>query len=282
MNVTVAVIGAGDMGSMIGARLVRAGCRVLTSLSGRGEASVRRARDAGMQDAGDDEIRSAAYLLSIVPPVRAVDTAQRFVRTWARGAAGPVYIDCNAVAPRTAAMIADIVERSGARFVDGAIIGAPGTLTGPGPMLYLSGDAPQDLAALSSLGLRVRHVEGPLGAASALKMTYSGVNKGLTALCAAMALAAHRAGVADALRDELAESQPMLLEKARRSVPDMFPKAYRFDGEMHEIAAFCADDPATRAIYEGAAQLFTRLAADYAGDRAEIDAIVRFLESGSR
>jgi 3-hydroxyisobutyrate dehydrogenase-like beta-hydroxyacid dehydrogenase len=282
MSITVAVIGAGEMGSALGARMVRAGGRVLTSLAGRGEASARRAREAGVLDAADDAIRGADYVLSIVPPVRAVETAQRFVRRWAQGAGGPVFVDCNAVAPRTAAAIAEIVERADARFVDGAIIGAPGTPSGPGPVLYLSGDAPRDVAALSSLGLRVRHVDGPTGAASALKMTYSGVNKGLTALCAAMALAAHRAGVTDALRDELAESQPMLLAKARQTVPDMFPKAYRFDGEMHEIAAFCADDPATRMIYEGAAQLYARLAADHAGDRAEIDAITGFLGSSDR
>lgn len=279
MSLTVAVIGAGDMGSAIGGRIARAGGRVLTSLAGRGEASARRAREAGMHDAGDDAIRDASYVLSIVPPACALDTAQRFATTWARGAAGPVFVDCNAVAPRTAAAIGDVVERSGARFVDAAIIGPPGAASGPGPVLYVSGDVPGDVTALSSLGLLVRHVEGARGAASALKMTYSGINKGLTALCAAMALAAHRAGVADALRDELAESQPMLLGKARLSVPDMFPKAYRFDGEMREIADFCADDPATRTIYEGAAQLYTRLAADYAGDRAEIDAIVGVLRT---
>jgi hypothetical protein len=62
----------------------------------------------------------------------------------------------------------------------------------------------------------------------------------------------------------------------------MFPKAYRFDGEMREIATFCEDDPATRAIYEGAALLYARLASDYAGDRTEIDAIVGMLRSAGR
>jgi L-threonate 2-dehydrogenase len=60
-------------------------------------------------------------------------------------------------------------------------------------------------------GLDIRIVGGGMGAASALKMSYAGITKGLTALGAAMMLGATRAGVAEALHAELAASQPALL-----------------------------------------------------------------------
>ena len=41
-------------------------------------------------------------------------------------------------------------------------------------------------------------MDGPIGAASAIKMSFGGITKGLIAIGSAMVLAAHRAGVAEA------------------------------------------------------------------------------------
>jgi hypothetical protein len=94
-----------------------------------------------------------------------------------------------------------------APFVDGGIIGPPPGQSG-GPNFYFSGQAASALAGLKDLGLNVRIMKAPLGAASALKMSYAGINKGTTLLTAAMLLGARRAGAADALRAELSESRP--------------------------------------------------------------------------
>ena len=85
---------------------------------------------------------------------------------------------------------------------------------------------------LNGFGLDTRLVDGPAGAASALKMSYAGLTKGFTALGAAMMLGAERAGCAEALRAELAESQPHFLAWLSRQVPRMYPKAYRWVAEM--------------------------------------------------
>ena len=91
-------------------------------------------------------------------------------------------------------------------------------------------------AKLNDYGLIVRVLEGPLTAASALKMSYAGITKGFTALGAAMMLAATRGGSAEALKAELAESQPALLGYLTRQVPSMYSKAYRWVAEMDEIS----------------------------------------------
>jgi len=45
MNPTIAIVAQGAMGAGVGARLVERGLRVITSLSGRSEASTKRAKD---------------------------------------------------------------------------------------------------------------------------------------------------------------------------------------------------------------------------------------------
>jgi Domain of unknown function (DUF1932) len=59
-----------------------------------------------------------------------------------------------------------------------------------------------------------------------------------------MILAAQRAGVSDALYEELSTSQAALLAGFARGVPDMFSKAYRWVAEMREISGFAGSDSA--------------------------------------
>ncbi|KMY85919.1 3-hydroxyisobutyrate dehydrogenase and related beta-hydroxyacid dehydrogenase [Candidatus Paraburkholderia calva] len=241
---TIAVLGAGAMGSAIGRMTKEAGARVLTSLDGRGDANIARVR---------------LHPVSIVPPGVAEQTAQRMAPALTQAARKPMYVDCNAISPETAAAIARVIEPTGAPFVDGGIIGAPSSLK-----FYMSGADAGRTLALNQRGLVVRVLEGPVGAgaASALKMSYAGITKGLTAFGSTMSLAALRNGAGDALMAELSESQPELAAWLTHNVPRMPPKAYRWVAEMEEIAAFIGADFPEHRIYEGAAALYARLARD--------------------
>jgi putative dehydrogenase len=125
----------------------------------------------------------------------------------------------------------------------------------------------------------LRQIDGPVGAAAALKMSYSGISKGLTAIGAAMLLAASRSGSARSLHQELSESLPQLLSRFETGIPDMYPKAYRWVAEMREIAAFLQEDKAAAMIFEGAAQLYERLAADVATEGPEQRVLDAFFHS---
>ena len=83
-----------------------------------------------------------------------------------------------------------------------------------------------------------------------------------------MMAAADRHGLGEALRAELAESQPMLLSHLQRSIPIMQPKAYRWVAEMLEIATFQADDPAAATIYDGLSAFYEGIAAQRAAAAA--------------
>jgi 3-hydroxyisobutyrate dehydrogenase-like beta-hydroxyacid dehydrogenase len=174
-----------------------------------------------------------------------------------------------------------VIAATGCPFADGGIIGGPPRTGYGGPVFYVCGAEAKRLDAINQYGLVFRPMDGPIGAASALKMCYGGITKGLTAVGAAMALAAHRAGIADTLHAELSASQPQLMARLSDSVPDMFSKAYRWVAEMEEIASF-AGDRAEREMFQAIAELYARLAADTKASKQEIEALAKFFAKPKR
>ena len=262
MGITVAIIAQGTMGAGVGRRLAERGAAVRTLLAGRSEASAARARDAGMAAAADERalLDDADFFLSILPPSEAEAVAARLAPALQSLPRKPVYVDCNAISPQTALRVAAVVEPTGAAFVDGGIIGGP-PRAGYSPAIYASGPAAGRSAVLKDYGLDWRIVAGPLGAASGLKMSYAGITKGTTAIAAAMLLGAARFGCAEALLAELGASQPELLKRMRTGIPGMYDKAYRWVGEMEEIADFLDANPPSSAMYRDIAKLYDFLAA---------------------
>jgi len=279
MTPTVAIIAPGNMGAAVGARLTENKVSVLTSLSGRSAASAERAKAAGMIAVADAQLTEADFLLSIVPPGDALALATRLTKVLTAANKKPVYVDCNAVSPNTALDIAAAVGATGCPFVGAAIIGPPPKPGTTNTKFYASGPAAGLFAKLNDYGLIVRVLDGALTAASALKMSYAGITKGFTALGAAMMLAAAREGSAEALKKELAESQPALLGWLARQTPAMYGKAYRWVAELEEISAFVGEDYPEHAMLEAAARLYERIAADADGDKKEVGMMDAFLKS---
>jgi hypothetical protein len=170
----------------------------------------------------------------------------------------------------------------GARFVDGGIIGGPPRAGYDGPAFYVSGADANLVEALAPFGLKIVALDGPIGAASALKMSYAGITKGMIAISCSMILAAQRAGVSNALYNELSASQAALLAGLARGAPDMFSKAYRWVAEMREISGFAGPDAAEQEIFSGAANFYARIARDFDGANKEIAVLRDFFPSGPK
>jgi L-threonate 2-dehydrogenase len=278
MSPIVAVIAPGMMGSAVATRLTASGVRVRTSLTGRSAATIARSKAAGMIDATDAQLVEADFILSIVPPGEALALAERLAPAMRDANRKPVYVDCNAVSPGTVMRIDRVVTESGAAFVDGGIIGPPPEPDSSRTRIYLSGPDAERVAVLQQFGLSTRVQPGPVGAASAMKMSYAGITKGFTALGATMMLAAMRAGTADALVAEMKVSQPALLKWLTGQMPKMHSKAYRWVAEMEEIAAFVGSGQTGDGFYQSAARLYEKIAADFEGPRAETSALDAFCE----
>jgi putative dehydrogenase len=281
MTPVVAVIAPGMMGAAVGKRLVDNGIKVLTSLKGRSSETAARAKAAGMATATDEEIAATDFILSILPPGDALSFAERFVPALTASNAKPVFVECNAINPKTVERVAAVIAPTSCPFVDAGIIGQPPKPGDAGPRFYASGPSAPRFAKLRDYGLDVRVLGGAMSAASALKMAYAGITKGTQAIGAAMMLAATNAGNADDLFAELQGSQKELFPWLRRQLSMMPPKAYRWVAEMHEIAGFVGADPAARELYEGAAHFYERFAEDFDSNKKGTAALAAFLNKGS-
>jgi 3-hydroxyisobutyrate dehydrogenase-like beta-hydroxyacid dehydrogenase len=278
MQPIVSVIAPGMMGSAVANCLTSNGLEVRTLLQGRGAETLERAKSAKMTGVSEAEIVASDIILSILPPGSALELAERLAPALRAAAKKPIYVDCNALDPSSVLRIARVIEETGATFVDGGIIGGPPTPGSKATKIYLSGPDAAKVAVLQQYGLYMPIQPGPIGAASAMKMSYAGITKGFTALGCAMFLAASRAGTAEALKAELSSSQPALFNWLTRSMPRMYSKAYRWVAEMEEIATFVGEDPAGAKFYQGAAELYARIAKDFDGPNKEIAMLEAFCQ----
>jgi 3-hydroxyisobutyrate dehydrogenase-like beta-hydroxyacid dehydrogenase len=258
MTTVIGVLHPGEMGAAVGAAARLNGARVVWASAGRGDATRARAGSAGLEDVGSVErlVAESTLILSICPPAAAVDVGREVATLGFRG----TYVDANAVAPDTTMAVGDIVSGGGARFVDGGIIGPPPHRPGT-TRLYLSGLGAADVAARFTQGpLTAIALGNRIGAASALKMAYAGWNKGSQALLLAIRALAAREGVDEALVREWALSMPDLAKRTEQAVAGNTKKAWRFVGEMREIASTFASIGLPEGFHEAAAEIFERMA----------------------
>src|SRR5258708_16195169 len=187
---TVALLHPGEMGAAIGACVCGRGRRGVWASAGRSAATRSRARAAGLEDVGPLEraLGVADIVLSVCPPHGALALAREVA---GHGFSG-VYIDANAISPATVRDIGSVLEAAAATLLDGALIGPP-PVAGASSRIYLSGGRARDIAGLfAGSNLEAIPLQGPAGAASALKACYAAWPKGATALLAAIrALATH-------------------------------------------------------------------------------------------
>lgn len=255
---TIGILHPGEMGVTVGASARAGGSRVLWASEERSAQTRERAAAAGLEDARTLASLCAAsgVILCVCPPHSAVDLA---LHVAAQGFSG-VYVDGNAVSPGTAREIGRIIEGAGATFVDGGIIGPPARARGT-TRLYLSGEQAGRIARLFSQGpLEAIVVDGGPGAASALKMAYAAYTKGTSALLVSIRALAIRAGVDQALLGEWALSQKDLGARSERAAGETARKAWRFTGEMAEIAATFDDAGLPDGFFRAAGEIYESLA----------------------
>jgi 3-hydroxyisobutyrate dehydrogenase-like beta-hydroxyacid dehydrogenase len=244
------------MGATVGAAARHGVSKVLWASEGRSDATRARASEAKLEDCGD--LASLAHqsevLIGVCPPTAATDLANRVAATDFAG----IYVDANAVAPATARRIGSLFDDRDADFVDGGIIGPPARRPGT-TRLHLSGERARDVAVCFREGpLEARVVAGGIGAASALKMTFAAWTKGSIALLAAIDSVARAEGVEQALLHEWEQSVPDLPDRLR-AVSFTARKAWRFEGEMLEIAKAFEAVGAPGGFHRAAQEVYERM-----------------------
>ena len=255
---TIGLLHPGEMGASVGASGRNNGHRVLWASEGRGADTHRRATAAGLEDAGTLAALVAAsdVVLSVCPPHAALDVAGSVAARKFRG----IYVDGNAVSPATSRSIARVVQAGGAAYVDGGIIGPPPDKPDT-TRLYLSGRDAERVRPLFAAGpLEAVVLTGDLMAASAIKMAYAAWTKGSQALVMAVRALAAAEGVDEALLAEWARSQPDLPKRSENAAKGTARKAWRWVGEMDEIAATFQGAGLPDGFHRAAGEVYRRMA----------------------
>jgi 3-hydroxyisobutyrate dehydrogenase-like beta-hydroxyacid dehydrogenase len=259
---TIGVMSPGDMGQAIAQQLKNKGYNVCTALDNRSARSKALGREAGLTDVGSIAklTEQCDLILSVMNPGAAPAFAAEVAQALTVNKRNPLVVDCNAIAPVTMQAIARQITAAGGRCADGGIIGPPPRGTAK-TTLYVSGPDAHELEQIATPLIAINVLSDRVGDASAIKMCYAAMTKGVQALGVELLVAARRLGVDAALEAQFKASRSDVYNWVVGALPIMPPKAHRWVPEMLEIAKAFEGAGMTSRIFEGAADMYTFIAA---------------------
>lgn len=253
----IGVLHPGEMGISIAASAIQSGNQVYWLSTGRSAKTRTRAEQYNLIEVESlpQFAEVCETILSICPPHATEEVAQSIIESGFKG----LYLDANAISPQRAIKIGQMMEINSIQFVDGGIIGGPAWKP-KATWLYLSGEHANEIASYFSNGLLETKIIGnKVGNASALKMCYAAYTKGTTALLSAILAAAESLGVQEELYQHWDMDDTGFSEQVTQRVRRVTAKAWRFEGEMKEIAATFRDAGLPDGFHEAAAEVYHRL-----------------------
>lgn len=256
MAISIGILHPGEMGISLAASAKNTGLDVYWCSAGRSKTTRKRAKSLGIKSMAtlQELSNSCDILISVCPPHAAIELAEDVIACDYQG----IYADVNAISPDTAQTIGTSMSEAGIKFVDGGIIGLPATQAGT-TWLYLSGAQANKVASCFTEGPLETTVLGEdIGQASGLKMCFAANSKGTAALHTAILGAAEAMGVREALEKQWEIYTPGFTEKSQARIRQVARKAWRFSGEMKEIAATLESNDMPQGFFHAAAEIYER------------------------
>jgi 3-hydroxyisobutyrate dehydrogenase-like beta-hydroxyacid dehydrogenase len=270
----IGLLHPGEMGISIAVSAINNGHQVYWMSRGRSQHTRARAEKQGLIEVDSlfEFSQSCEIIFSICPPHAAEEIAKSVLETKFRG----YYLDANAISPQRAIKIGQMMEANDIQFVDGGIIGGP--VSKPQETwLYLSGQQAHEITKCFSNGpLETKIIGNEIGKASALKMCYAAYSKGTTALLAAILATAESLGVREELYQQWELDEQGFSEQVDRRVTRVTAKAWRFEGEMKEIAETFQEAGLPEEFHKAAAEIYRRMS--IFKDSAETPSLQNVLE----
>lgn len=272
---TVGVFSTGEMGHRVALVLRNHGLNVVTCLAGRSARTAELAAKAGVSGLSTpaEVVAQADMIISIVVPSAAQPLAQTIATAIAAAKKPVLYADANAISPMTATAIEGIITAAGGRFADVCIIGTS-TKVGQGTTFYASGDWAAEFAELGKFGLQIEILGDRPGQASAFKIVYAGLTKGVSSLMVELLLLAHSLGILEPIIAQYRRKFPDLVRFAESNLPGLPFRAARRSDEMEELSRTIAAEgltpvmaPASRRLLASLGEL--NLRAEYSEGEAE-------------
>ncbi len=234
---TVGLLYPGDMGHSVARVLLEDGFSVVTTLVGRSERTRRLCASAAITvlDSMVAVVEWADAVLSIIPPTAAKTVAADFAAAVQRTGRKPLFVDANAISPMTAQEVGEIIAQAGAPYLDACIVGPARDVRGR-CTFYVSGAPARVFEEQLGKSLRTHVLGDRIGQASAFKMAFSGLNKGLVALLYELTVAAQEFGFLDELLQRYTALLPGVMQALEWLVPSYPVHAARRADEMEELA----------------------------------------------
>jgi 3-hydroxyisobutyrate dehydrogenase-like beta-hydroxyacid dehydrogenase len=254
----IGILHPGEMGVSIAASAINTGHQVYWLSQGRSDKTRGRAEKFNLYEIKSlfQFCQSCEVIISVCPPHVAEEIALLVNQTGFKG----MYLDANAVSPQRAIKIGQVLEANAIHFIDGGIIGGP-AWTPKETWLYLSGEHANEIASCFSNGpLETKIIGTEIGKASALKMCYAAYTKGTSALLAAILATAESLQVREELYQQWDRDDHGFSERVDRRVARVTAKAWRFEGEMKEIASTFREAGLPNGFHLAAAEIYRRMA----------------------
>jgi 3-hydroxyisobutyrate dehydrogenase-like beta-hydroxyacid dehydrogenase len=258
MMKTLGILHPGEMGISIAASAQNSGCKVYWVSEGRSDQTRRRAEEHNLEDARTltSLCQNCDLIVSVCPPTAAEEVSKQVLAAGFQG----LFLDANAISPKRAINICRAFDDHGLDFVDGSIIGGPAWQPGR-TWLYLSGAKARQATEYFSAGpLEIEVIGDEIGKASALKMCFAAYTKGTTALLSAILAASDELGVRDELERHWSRADAAFPAQTQQRVQHVTAKAWRFEGEMKEIASTLASVNIPAGFHIAAEEIYHRMA----------------------
>ena len=274
------ILHPGEMGVTVALAAQNSDLQVYWVSEGRSTGTRSRAEKIELNDASSmsNMCGICSTIICVCPPSAALGIAEQVALSGYRG----MYIDANAISPQHSQQIGQVLHEAGIRYVDGSIIGPPAWKENT-TRLYLSGEQAGQAASCFTAGpLGVHLIGESIGQASALKMCYAAYTKGTSALLCAILAAAEALNVRRELLSEWSMSAPNLAEDAANRVRWVTAPAWRFEGEMEQIASTFDSVGIPGGFHLAAAEIYSRLSGYKDLPPPELDEVIASLLNAPR
>jgi 3-hydroxyisobutyrate dehydrogenase-like beta-hydroxyacid dehydrogenase len=258
MAENLGILHPGEMGVSVAVSAHNSGNPVYWVSEDRSPETCERAQNHSLVDLHTlgELCNTCSIIISICPPHAAEEIARQVLAHPFKG----LYADFNAISPQRTKRINEMMSERGIAYVDGGIIGGPAWKADT-TWLYLSGREAQRVAACFKAGPLQTEVIGEcIGKASALKMCYAAYSKGSTALLCAVLAAAEALEIRQELEQQWSRGESGFPEEAAHRARRVTAKAWRFAGEMEEVASTFTEASLPGGFHEAAADIYQRLA----------------------
>ena len=246
------------MGISVAASAKNSGHLVFWVSQGRSEATRARAERFELRELRSlsELCETCSMIISVCPPKYAGELSQQLLQAGFKG----IFLDANAISPMRSQEIGKQMTLAGVEYVDGGIIGGP-VWQENSTFLYLSGLQSAQVADCFEQGPLVARIIGKeIGKASAMKMCYAAKTKGMTALLCSIVATANELGVWEDLERHWSAEVSGAGRKTVEDIRKATAKAWRFSGEMEEIASTLDFAGLPDGFHRAAAETYQRMA----------------------